>query len=136
VPLPYALARFNRLVTNRPLGLFAHLTPPFAVVVHRGRKSGREYRTTVWAFRTDTGFVVALTYGPGTDWVKNVIAGGGATLVRHDGKHDVVRPRIVRDPKTVPGIVRPPLWVMEVTEFMLFDVNRPPQAPPTTTVGG
>src|SRR5262249_1796055 len=49
--LPRALARFNRLVTNRVLGVVAPWMPPFAVVVHRGRSSGRVYRTPVWAFR-------------------------------------------------------------------------------------
>ena len=54
MPLPPGLARFNRSVTNhvtRPL--IAHL-PYGAVVVHRGRRSGREYRTPVLASRTTT----------------------------------------------------------------------------------
>jgi hypothetical protein len=33
------------------------------------------------AFATDDGFVIALPYGPGADWVKNVLASGSATIV-------------------------------------------------------
>jgi hypothetical protein len=33
----------------------------------------------------DDGFVIALPYGPGTDWVRNVMANGSATLV-HEGR--------------------------------------------------
>jgi hypothetical protein len=39
------VATFNRQVTNRVTGPFAHRLPGFGVVVHVGRKSGREYRT-------------------------------------------------------------------------------------------
>jgi hypothetical protein len=38
-----------------------------------GRTSGRPYETPVEAFATDDGFLVALPYGPDTDWLKNVL---------------------------------------------------------------
>ena len=79
--LPKAVRRFNRAVTNRVLGLVAPWLPPFAVVVHRGRNSGREYRTPIWAFHREGRFVVALTYGSDTDWVRNVLAAGGCSLI-------------------------------------------------------
>jgi deazaflavin-dependent oxidoreductase (nitroreductase family) len=50
------------------------------MVVHRGRRSGRRYRTPVLAFRVDDGYVVALFYGADRDWVRNVLAAGGCTL--------------------------------------------------------
>jgi hypothetical protein len=31
-------------------------------------------------FRAGDGYVIALTYGPETDWVKNVLAAGGCEL--------------------------------------------------------
>ena len=50
-------------------------------MVHRGRRSGREYRTPVNVFATADGFVIALTYGAEhTDWVRNVLAAGGCEL--------------------------------------------------------
>ncbi len=96
MPLPRVIARFNRLVTNRVLGVLAYLIPPFTIVVHRGRKSDREYRTPVWAFRTSEGFIVPLTYGASrTDWVKNVLAGGRAQLVMRRRRLDVAEPRVI-----------------------------------------
>ena len=76
MPLPRAVARFNRHVTNRILGPFAYVLPLFGVVVHRGRRSRRLYRTPVNVFRRPGGVVIALTYGPESDWVRNVLAAG------------------------------------------------------------
>jgi len=97
MPLPRALAGFNRRVTNRVAGLVAGRAPGFGIVVHTGRKSGRVYRTPVTIFAHDGGYRIALTYGRDADWVKNVVAAGefeletgGRTLtltdpaVRHD----------------------------------------------------
>lgn len=44
---------------------------------------------------TDDGFVIALPYGPRTDWVANVLASGSAEIV-HDGHTcPVKRPEVV-----------------------------------------
>ena len=55
-----------------------------SVVHHVGRKSGTIYQTPVDAVPTEDGFVIALPYGENTDWLKNVLASGLATVV-HDG---------------------------------------------------
>jgi deazaflavin-dependent oxidoreductase (nitroreductase family) len=54
------------------------------VIRHQGRTTGKTYQTPVWAVPTEDGFVIAIVYGPGTDWVKNVLAAGTAAIV-HDG---------------------------------------------------
>jgi hypothetical protein len=72
-PTPRSLARFNRRFTNRLALKIAGYLPGFAIVSHVGRKSGCAHRTPVNAFRTDGGYVVALTYGSESDWVKNVL---------------------------------------------------------------
>src|SRR5439155_5642221 len=81
MPLPRAVARFNRSVTNVLTRRFAATLPGFAVVEHRGRRSGRPYRTPVNAFRRGDGYLFALTYGPGSDWVRKVLASGGFEMV-------------------------------------------------------
>ncbi|MGJ7441067.1 nitroreductase family deazaflavin-dependent oxidoreductase [Aquipuribacter sp. MA13-6] len=67
-----------------------------ALVRHTGRRSGRTYETPVDAVRTSDGFVVAMVYGPDTDWVRNVVAGGPATVV-HDGTEHRVLTAAVAD---------------------------------------
>ena len=54
--------------------------PGFGVIVHHGRRSGLRYQTPVNVFSAGNGYVIALTYGPETDWVKNVLAAGGCEL--------------------------------------------------------
>jgi deazaflavin-dependent oxidoreductase (nitroreductase family) len=66
-----------------------------SVVEHTGRRTGRSYETPVVAAPVEGGFVVALPYGPNTDWLKNVLAAGHATI-RFDGHaHDVDLPEVV-----------------------------------------
>lgn len=66
-----------------------------SIVRHVGRTSGQSYETPVQAVPTTDGFAIALPYGPNTDWLKNVLAAGSATIV-HDGTtHRVERPEVV-----------------------------------------
>ena len=83
-------------VTNR-LVLRSAGSPgsPNSVVGHVGRRSGSAYRTPVVTARTDDGFAVALPYGPDTDWLKNVLAAGGAVIQVDGEEHEVGRPEVV-----------------------------------------
>jgi len=80
VTLPKALARFNRVVTNRIMRPAAPWVAPLALLEHTGRRSGRTFRTPIFAFRSPRGWVVVLTYGPDVDWLRNVRAAGGARM--------------------------------------------------------
>ncbi len=75
MPLPHAVARLNRRYTNRFLEPIAARSPRFARVHHVGRHSGQTYTTPLWAFASDKGPVVVLTYGPDVDWLRNIQAG-------------------------------------------------------------
>ncbi|MEU1430234.1 nitroreductase family deazaflavin-dependent oxidoreductase [Nocardia sp. NPDC005746] len=75
MPLPRTLARINRRI-NPVLGIAARVMPLCGVVVHRGRKSGRVYRSPVMVFRREDGYRIALTYGRDVDWLKNIRAAG------------------------------------------------------------
>ena len=74
--LSRGVARFNKRVTNRIQGLYAWLVPPWAVILHRGRRSGRQYRTPLFAFRRGRTLVIALLYGEESDWLRNLRKGG------------------------------------------------------------
>jgi deazaflavin-dependent oxidoreductase (nitroreductase family) len=88
-------ARFNRRVTNRIQGLYAWLLPPWAVILHRGRRSGRHYRTPLFAFRRDRTLVIALLYGQESDWLRNLRDGGGQVI--RAGRTFTVRPPEIID---------------------------------------
>jgi deazaflavin-dependent oxidoreductase (nitroreductase family) len=78
--LSRGVARFNNRVTNRIQGLYAWLVPPWAVILHRGRRSGRRYRTPLFAFRRGRTLVIALLYGEESEWLRNLRAGGGHVI--------------------------------------------------------
>lgn len=117
---PRALARFNRHVTNPILSRVAFWLPGFAMLHHTGRRSGRAYRTPVNVFRTDDGYLVALTYGPGCDWVRNVLAAGGCDAVIRGATVHLTEPHVVHDPRRIsmPIGVRQFLGLVGVTDFL------------------
>lgn len=89
------VARFNKVVTNRLQRVYAWLVPPWAVIVHRGRRSGRRYRTPVLAFRQERTLVIALLYGEESDWLRNLQAAGGGRVVRMGRIFELCAPRVV-----------------------------------------
>jgi deazaflavin-dependent oxidoreductase (nitroreductase family) len=120
MPIPKAVGRWNKAGLNRVTKRIAPWMPGFGVVVHRGRRSGKEYQTPVNVFATEDGYVLALTYGPDTDWVKNVLAAGGCEL-RTGGR--VVRltaPRLFHDEtrRDIRPLERQVLRVIGVADFL------------------
>jgi deazaflavin-dependent oxidoreductase (nitroreductase family) len=89
--------------TMKPLALKSAGTPGAyaSVIRHVGRTTGRAYETPVGAVATDDGFVIAMPYGPNTDWLKNVLASGSAAIVDEGSTYDVDRPEVV--PMAVAG---------------------------------
>jgi hypothetical protein len=92
--IPRRVARFNRVVTNPIQGTWAWLAPPWAVLVHRGRRSGRIYRTPVVASARGGELRVAILYGEGSDWVQNLLAGSGE-VVRRGRTHPLLDAHVV-----------------------------------------
>ncbi|TWP39093.1 nitroreductase family deazaflavin-dependent oxidoreductase [Leekyejoonella antrihumi] len=115
MPVPRGMGRINKVGPNRVTRHLVPVIPGFGLVVHHGRRSGAEYRTPVNVFRTDTGYVIALAYGPETDWVKNVLAEGGCTLLTRGRSVRCAHPEVYVDrkrhhirpvEKTVLGLLR------------------------------
>ncbi len=84
-------------------GLMTHfsgtrLFPLWGVLEHRGRKSGRVFRTPIVARRTSDGFFIPMPFGEGTDWTRNVIAAGGAAIRWKGRRYELTDPEIV-DPE-------------------------------------
>jgi len=66
-----------------------------SVIRHVGRRSGRTYETPVVAVQHDDSFLIALPYGQRTDWLKNVLDKGSATIVTNGHTYDVDQPEVV-----------------------------------------
>jgi deazaflavin-dependent oxidoreductase (nitroreductase family) len=97
--LPQRLARFNRHVTNPIQRMWAGWLPPFGILEHVGRRSGKQYRTPLSVFSAEIdgkpGVVIMLTYGPDRDWLKNLNAAGGGRMRRYTRTFGVTDPRTV-----------------------------------------
>ena len=102
------MARFNRWLPNRAVRMFAgRRLSPIAIVEHRGRRSGRDYRTPVVAFRVDGSYVISLPYGASRDWVRNVLAAGSCTL-QIGGRHvTLTEPRLLEPGEGLPLVPAP-----------------------------
>jgi deazaflavin-dependent oxidoreductase (nitroreductase family) len=108
-------------VTNRLARRVTGWAPVFCTLTHVGRHSGRTYVTPLNVFDAPDGFVFALTYGPDTDWVKNVMVAGGCTI-RHKGREfTLTHPRFITTEEGmahIPAPVRVVLRLIDVTEFL------------------
>ena len=125
---PDFMRRVNRVFTNPVLGTVAWLLPPLAVVHHTGRRSGRHYRTPVVAFRTESGFVVPMTYGRDVDWARNLVKAHGGEIARLGRRERVHNPRIVGGGAAYPHLpagVRSVLRAASLPGYVLLDLERP-----------
>jgi len=105
---PRALAvvrRFNQRFNNpRMLRTAGRPGSPLAVVRHVGRRSGTPYATPIGVFPMEDDFLAVLSYGPDTDWLRNIRATGVADL-EVDGKtHRVTAPQIVGRAEALPYV--------------------------------
>ena len=120
MPIPRAVARLNKVGLNRLTVRVMPYLPGFGVVEHRGRRSGRTFRTPVNVFPQGDTYVIALTYGPDVDWVKNVLAAGECHLTTRGRRHHLASPRQYHD-ETRSGIrpvERAVLGLLQVFEVL------------------
>lgn len=103
-----ALERLQIKYVNPIFLRLARYLPSFAIVKHRGRKSGNEYETVVSAFRKGNLVAIGLMHGK-TNWVKNVLAAGEADVHLFTGDVHITNPRVLpvgTDSPDLPWIAR------------------------------
>jgi deazaflavin-dependent oxidoreductase (nitroreductase family) len=69
--------------------------PLWAVLRHRGRRTGQEYAIPVAVMVTPHTFVIGLPWGPTTNWAQNVLAAKGCTLRWKGVDYQVTDPQLV-----------------------------------------
>ena len=105
--------------------------PGLGVVVHRGRRSGRRYQAPVNVFPAGGGYLFAVTYGPDTDWVKNVLAAGGCELRTRGRAIQLGSPRLFRDESRsgIGPVERQVLRILDVADFLSLALASASTAP-------
>ena len=120
MPIPLVVGQWNKAGLNKVTRHVAPWMPGLGLVVHRGRRSGTEYQTPVNVFPTGGGFVIALTYGPDTDWVRNVLAAGGCELRTRGRVVHLIEPCLFHDETRhhIRPLERQVLGVLGVADFL------------------
>lgn len=116
------IRHLNKVVTNPILGRLAGARiGPFALIRHKGRKSGKQYATPVMVFPFEGGFMVALTYGPEVDWYKNVLVAGECGVRWHAQEYTInsVEPVSKSDALPhLPALIRSAVQLMGVAHYV------------------
>jgi deazaflavin-dependent oxidoreductase (nitroreductase family) len=102
--MPRWLPRVNERIVNPVQRLWAPYLPPWALIVHTGRRSGVERRTPVIAWRSGDELFVGLYYGARTQWIRNLEAAGGGAVVRAGRRYAITAMRVERDPAVLPSV--------------------------------
>jgi deazaflavin-dependent oxidoreductase (nitroreductase family) len=120
VALPHWLTRVNLVVTNNLTRPFAGRLPWFGILEHVGRRSGKVRQTPINIFPRGDRYVIALTYGPDVEWLKNVVAAGRCRVQIRGRWIDLTEPHRFRDRRRskVPAMIRVGLTVLGVDEFV------------------
>ncbi|MCP2266043.1 nitroreductase family deazaflavin-dependent oxidoreductase [Promicromonospora thailandica] len=115
---------FNRRFNNpRMLRQAGKEGSPLAAVRHVGRRSGASYSTPIGVLPMGDDFLAILSYGTGTDWLRNIEAAGSADLVTDGRTHRVAADRVVGRPEAMPYLPagqRPFVRLFGVTEFLVL----------------
>jgi deazaflavin-dependent oxidoreductase (nitroreductase family) len=69
--------------------------PLYGILEHRGRRSGKSFRTPVVVRRVRDGFIVPMPWGEATDWYRNVRAAGTASIRWKGVIYQVDRPEVL-----------------------------------------
>lgn len=129
MPMPRWWGRVNKTVFN-PGALRRGNWP---VLRHVGRSTGHTHRTPLGAHRFDGGYVFVVVYGPGSDWVQNVMASGTAVLEVDGEERFLTMPRLVPVEEAfakLPEETRRPPRMLGISLCLVMEVtNRHAEAP-------
>jgi deazaflavin-dependent oxidoreductase (nitroreductase family) len=126
-PLLLRVVRFMSRLTQPLAG--RRFFPLFAVLRHRGRRSGREYAVPVGVRVMADGYFIALPFGERTQWVHNVVAAGGCTLRWRGDDLALADPTIVGSDTAAAAFPLGRRWIMRAAGVHQFIRLRPVGSP-------
>ena len=109
-PVLLRIVRFGGRLT-RPLA-GRRFFPMWAVLHHRGRRSGRQYAVPVGVQHTADGYFIALPFGERTQWVHNVVAAGGCTVRWRGRELALTDPTMVGPDAATPAFPLVQRWML------------------------
>lgn len=103
---------------------------PFALLRHVGRRSGKTYEIPVMVWPVEDGFVIALTYGPQVDWLRNLQAAGQGSLRWHKQEYVFQKPEFMDEKTalpTLPSYTKRILQLLGTHDFVKLSSAFPPE---------
>jgi deazaflavin-dependent oxidoreductase (nitroreductase family) len=122
VPMPRWWGQINKRVFN-PREIRRGVRP---VLTHVGRSSGKTYRTPLDAHPTEGGYLFVLVYGAESDWVRNVLAAGHATLTADGRDIELAAPRVIGEQEArqvLPDTAKRPPQLLRISEYLWMDIT-------------
>lgn len=125
MPAPPALGKVNKLFANKILiRLAGH--GYFVDLEHRGRRSGAVHHTPLMAFRDGHRVVIALTYGPTVQWLKNLRHADGGRMLMKDSLLELGTPETLTTAQGLAAMPTPVRAALEgplkVTDFVALPI--------------
>ena len=121
MPVPMWVAQINKRVFNR-MELRRGVSP---VLTHVGRSSGKMYHVPLDAHAVDDGYIFVVMYGSDSDWVKNALAVGTASLRVGSENFALESPRLITKEEAweqIDAATKAPPKFLRVTEYLQMDV--------------
>ena len=123
MPMPKWWGHINKRVFNP--GQIKKGDSP--VLTHVGRASGKAFQTPLDAHPVDGGYIFILVYGSGSDWVKNIIAAGTASLRVKGEEISLESPRVITEEaawELLPPTTKRPPRFLRISEYLQMDISR------------
>jgi len=123
MPMPKWWGHINKRVFN-PGQIKKGVSP---VLTHVGRASGKAFQTPLDAHPVDGGYIFILVYGSGSDWVKNIIAAGTASLRVKGEEISLESPRVITEEaawELLPPTTKRPPRFLRISEYLQMDISR------------
>ncbi len=123
MPMPKWWGHINKRVFN-PGQIKKGVSP---VLTHVGRASGRTFQTPLDAHPVDGGYIFILVYGSNSDWVKNIIAAGIASLRVKGEEIPLKLPRVITEEaawELLPPTTKRPPKFLRISEYLQMDISR------------
>jgi deazaflavin-dependent oxidoreductase (nitroreductase family) len=122
-----AVRYFNKYVLNHFTLLFAgSKLGPFSKLIHKGRKSGRMYKTPVVATYVDDKIIIPLSYGDQVDWLRNILAANGCQIIYRRSKMVAENPKVLPSNEVLPILPEKRRQIFErfkLEKFLCMKIN-------------
>jgi deazaflavin-dependent oxidoreductase (nitroreductase family) len=113
-----AIAKATSPLTIRLAG--RRYFPLWAVLHHVGRRSGRAYSVPIAVRASPEAFTIALPWGAGTQWVRNVLTAGGCVIRWRGTDHRASEPKVIGLAEAAPSFSPAQRAILRATGIRSF----------------